>query len=52
MTLNFNNKMFTAEVFLHIKKAFDTRWHTGLLYKLFKLKFSTRIIKLISSFLL
>jgi hypothetical protein len=50
--LNFNNNMSTAAVFLHIEKAFDTTWYPGLLYKLSKLNFSTRIIKLISSFLL
>jgi hypothetical protein len=34
MTLNFNNKMSTAGVFLDIEKVFDTTWHSGLLYKL------------------
>jgi hypothetical protein len=52
VTLNFNNKMSTAAVFLDIEKTFHTTWHPGLLYKLSKLSFSTRIIKLISSFLL
>jgi hypothetical protein len=51
VTLNFNNNMSTAAVFLDIEKAFDTTWHTGLLYKLYKLKYSTNLIKLISSFL-
>jgi hypothetical protein len=51
VTLNFNNNMSTAAVFLDIEKAFDTTWHPGLLYKLSKLEFSARIIKLISSFL-
>jgi hypothetical protein len=44
-TLIFNN----AAVFLDIKKAFDTTWHSGLLQDLSKLKFSTSLIKLISS---
>jgi hypothetical protein len=48
--LNFNNNMSTAAVFLDIEKAFHTTWHPGLLYKLSKLEFSARIIKLISSF--
>jgi hypothetical protein len=52
MTLHFNNKMSTAVVFSDIGNAFDTTWHTGLLYKLLKLNFLARIIKLISSFLL
>jgi hypothetical protein len=51
VTLSFSNKMSTAAVFLDIEKASDTTWHPGLLYKLSKLNFSTRIIKLISSFL-
>jgi hypothetical protein len=34
VTLNFNNNMPTAAIFLDIKKAFDTTWHVGLLYKL------------------
>jgi hypothetical protein len=32
VTLNFNNNMSTAAVFLDIEKAFDTTWHNGLLY--------------------
>jgi hypothetical protein len=51
VTLNFNNKMSTAAVFLDIEKAFDTTWHTGLLYKLTKLNFSTGVTKHINSFL-
>jgi hypothetical protein len=51
MTLNFNNKMSTAAMFLDIEKAFDTTWHSGLLYKLSKLEFSTNLIKLIGSVL-
>jgi hypothetical protein len=50
VTLNFNNKMSTAAVFLVIEEAFDTTWHSGLLYKLSKLEFSTNLIKLISFF--
>jgi hypothetical protein len=33
VTLNFNNKMSTAAVFLEIDKAFDTSWHLDLLFK-------------------
>jgi hypothetical protein len=51
MTLNFNNDMSTAAVFLDIEKAFDTTWHPGLLCKLSELEFPTSLIKLISSFL-
>jgi hypothetical protein len=51
VTLNFNNKLSVATVFLDIEKAYDTTWHSGLLYKLSKLKFSTRLIKLTGSVL-
>jgi hypothetical protein len=51
VTLNFNNKMSTAAMFLYIEKAFVTTWHSGLLYKLSKLEYSTSLIKLIGSFL-
>jgi hypothetical protein len=51
VTLNFNYKMSTAVVFLDIEKAFDTTWHSGLLYKLSKLEFSNSLTKLIGSFL-
>jgi hypothetical protein len=39
VTLNFNNKMSTAALFLDIEKAFETTRHSGLLYKLSKLDF-------------
>jgi hypothetical protein len=51
ITLNFNNKITTAAIFLDIGKAFHTLWHLGLLFKLSTIKFSTNLIKLISSFL-
>jgi hypothetical protein len=51
MTLNFNNNLSTAVVFLEVKKAFDKTWHSGLLYKLSKLKLSISLIKLINSIL-
>jgi hypothetical protein len=51
VSLNFYSNMSTAAVFLDIEKAFDTTWHPGLLYKLSKLQFSTRLIKRINSFL-
>jgi hypothetical protein len=47
VTLNSNNSMFTAAVFLNIEGAFDTTWHLSLLYKVPELKLS----KLITSFL-
>jgi hypothetical protein len=51
VTLNFNNKMSTAAVFLDIEKAFDTTWSKGLLYKLSKLEFSKSLTKYIGSYL-
>jgi hypothetical protein len=51
VTLNFNNNMSTAAVFLDIENPFDTTWLSSLLYKLHKLEFLTSLIKLISSFL-
>jgi hypothetical protein len=43
--------MSTATLFLDIEEAFDTTWHTSLLYKLSKLEFLISLIKLIGSFL-
>jgi retron-type reverse transcriptase len=51
MTLNFNNKMSMAAVFFDIEKAFDTTWHSGLLYKMSKFEFSMSLSQLIGSFL-
>jgi hypothetical protein len=54
VTLNFNNNNISmAAVFLDIEEAFDTTWHSGLLYKIrvSKLELSTSLIKPISSFL-
>jgi hypothetical protein len=47
VTINFNNKMTTAAVFLDIEKVFDPIWN----HKLSKLDFLASVIKLISSFL-
>jgi hypothetical protein len=43
--------MSTATVFLDIEKAYDPTWHSGLLYILSKLEFSTNLIKLLGYFL-
>jgi hypothetical protein len=51
VTLNFNNDMSKAAVFLDTEKASDKTWHSGLLYKLSELAFSTSYIKLIASLL-
>jgi hypothetical protein len=51
VSLNVNNNMSTAAVFLDIEQTFDTPWHPGLLYKLSELQFPISLIKLIASFL-
>jgi hypothetical protein len=51
ITLNFNNNMSTAVVFLDIEKAFDTTWHLDFLSKLSTLQFAICLIKLIGFFL-
>jgi hypothetical protein len=47
VSLNFNNNMSTAAVFLDTEKAFDP----GLLFELSKLQLSVNLIKLTSSYL-
>jgi hypothetical protein len=47
----FDNKMYTAAMFLDIQEAYDTVWHPSFLNKLSKLEYSTNLIKLIRSFL-
>jgi retron-type reverse transcriptase len=51
VTLNFNSNMSTAAAFFDIERAFDTTWHSGLLYKLSESEFSTSLVKLIPSFI-
>lgn len=41
----------TVAAFLDTERAFDKVWHDGLLYKMHKLNFDPRLIKLIQSFL-
>jgi hypothetical protein len=51
VTLNVNNDMSAAALFLDIEKAFDTTWHSGLPYKLLELEFLKNFIKQIASLL-
>lgn len=46
----FNSLSYTAAVFLDVKKAFDSVWHTGLLYKISKY-LSPSLTILIASYL-
>lgn len=41
----------TAALFMDINKAFDSVWHKGLLYKLYKLGCSRHLLLLVNSFL-
>jgi hypothetical protein len=50
VTLNLNNNVSTAAVFLNIENAFDILWHSGLLYKLLELEFCASVVKLTPSF--
>lgn len=47
----YNNKYYTAGIFLDIKKAFDKVWHDGIIHKLIHFNFPPYLIFLIKSFL-
>jgi hypothetical protein len=49
VTLNFNNNMSTAAVFLDIEKASEKIWHLGFPHKLSKSNISISLIKFINS---
>jgi hypothetical protein len=49
VTLHFNSRVSTADMFLDIEKALDTTWCSGLLYKLSESEFLTVLIKVIFS---
>jgi hypothetical protein len=51
VTLNFNENMSTAAVFLDTEKIFDTIWHLDLLYKLCTLQYLISLSKLFGTFL-
>lgn len=51
ITKGFNNKAFTPAVFLDVAKAYDSVWHTGLIYKLIQCSVPDAIVKLIASYL-
>jgi hypothetical protein len=52
VTLNFNKNTSVAAVSLDTEKAFDTTWHSGLLYILSELGIWMRLITLTASFLI
>jgi Reverse transcriptase (RNA-dependent DNA polymerase). len=51
ITSGFERKMTTVAVFLDINKAYDSTWHTGLIYKLLSMNFPGELIRVIDSFL-
>lgn len=51
ITEGMTRKQSSSMVCLDISKAFDKVWHNGLVYKLRRLNFSTKMIQLIQSFL-
>ena len=51
VTSAFERKMTTVAVFLDISKAYDSTWHTGLIYKLVTMNFPVELIGVIDSFL-
>ena len=46
-----HRKWSTVPVFLDISKAYDSTWHTGLLYKLIQMRVPGELIKVIDSHL-
>ena len=51
ITGEFSCKKHVGAVFLDIEKAFDTVWHSGILYKLIGYGFPPYIVRLIASYL-
>ena len=51
ITKGFNDKAFTPAIFLYVAKAYDSVWHTGLIYSLIKYGLPDAIIKLLTSYL-
>ncbi|KAJ1126668.1 hypothetical protein NDU88_005074 [Pleurodeles waltl] len=47
----FNINKSTGVVFMDVAKSFDRVWHRGLNYKLIKLKFSSYLVNLLTSYL-
>lgn len=47
----FEEKQYTATVFLDIAQAFDTVWHDGLMLKLYRIGFPDYLTRIVKSFL-
>lgn len=50
-TKGYNMRAYTPAIFLDISKAYDSVWHTGLIYKLMKSDLPDVFVKFIASFL-
>ena len=51
VTQNFNKKKYTGLICIDLEKAFDSVWHTGLVYKLIERRFPHYLVKTIHSYL-
>ena len=51
ITKGFSSKLITGACFLDIERAFDKLWHTGLIIKMIRLGFPTKIVKLVDSYI-
>jgi hypothetical protein len=51
ITAGLNKKEYTVACFLDVENAFDSVWHNGLIFKLFRLGFCLHLVKLILDFL-
>ncbi|KAJ4428059.1 hypothetical protein ANN_24073 [Periplaneta americana] len=50
-TIGFNNRATTVAIFLDVKSAFDSVWHTGIIYKLIQSEVPDALIHIIADFL-
>ncbi|KAJ4446857.1 hypothetical protein ANN_13557 [Periplaneta americana] len=50
-TIGFNNRATTVAIFLDVKSAFDSVWHTGIIYKLIQSEVPDALIHTIADFL-
>ncbi|KAJ4430326.1 hypothetical protein ANN_22539 [Periplaneta americana] len=50
-TIGFNNRATTVAIFLDVKSAFDSVWHTGIIYKLIQSEVPDALFHIIADFL-
>ena len=51
ITMQYNNKKHTGALLIDIEKAFDTVWHSGLIYKLIQYNIPTYLIIMLNSYI-